>query len=111
MSSFSPAVVAMLVGSVAAQVIGLLAMPHSRGLTSPLPTAVMFLFFLAGIGLMARLVSTGINLSTLLPLVASAIPLSSILIGITFMGESASPPKIALLIAACGLVLVAGYLR
>lgn len=104
-------IIAMLVVSVAAQVAALLLMSHTKGLTAPLPTFGMFLLFMIGIGLMARVVNTGVNVSTVVPLVAAAIPLSSILIAIAFVGESASPLKISLLVSACGLVLAAGYMR
>lgn len=55
------------------------------------------------------MVATGVNLSIALPLIASALPLSSILFGVAFRGESAAPLKILLLISACGLVLIASY--
>jgi small multidrug resistance pump len=108
---FSPSVIILLLVSTATQVAGALLIPATKGLTALWPTIGMFLGFGVGIGLLARLVATGVNLSVALPLVASALPLSSILFGVAFLGESASPLKIALLVSACGLVLVAGYVR
>lgn len=111
MSIFTPTVIVTLLISTATQVAGALLIPYTKGLTAPLPTVGMFLGFGIGIGLLARLVNTGVNLSIALPLVASALPLSSILFGVAFLGESASALKILLLVSACGLVLGASYMR
>ncbi|MGV6871804.1 hypothetical protein ACUSIJ_03810 [Pseudochelatococcus sp. B33] len=108
---FTPSVIILLLVSTATQVAGALLIPATKGLTALWPTIGMFLGFGVGIGLLARLVATGVNLSIALPLVASALPLSSILFGVAFLAESASPLKILLLVGACGLVLIASYMR
>lgn len=109
--TLSPTIIAMLIASFITQAAALALMAYTKGLTAALPTFGMFLSFGIGIGLMARVVHTGVNVSTVVPLMASAIPLSSILFGIAVLGESASPLKILLLVSACGLVLAAGYMR
>jgi small multidrug resistance pump len=111
MSMFSPSVIIMLLVSIATQVTGAILIPYTKGLTAPLPTIGMFLGFGVGIGLLARLVGIGVNLSIALPLVASAMPLSAILFGVAVLGESASFLKILFLVGACGLVLAASYMR
>ena len=57
--------------------------------------------FATGLGIMARLINSGINLSALLPFMAAVVPLCAIAVGIIFYGESASALKISLLIMSC----------
>jgi hypothetical protein len=58
-------------------------------------------FFLLGIGALARLTHHGVELSILIPIIAAAIPLTTVVVGIIVYGESASPLKIGLLLVAC----------
>jgi multidrug transporter EmrE-like cation transporter len=90
--------------SVAAQLLGTAMLPLTQGLTRPVPTLIGALGFLIGTGLMARLVNSGVNLSVLVPLVSAAVPLASIAMGVLLFGDSPSVPKLALLLAACGLI-------
>jgi small multidrug resistance pump len=90
--------------SVAAQLLGTAMLPLTKGLTRPVPTLVGALGFLIGTGLMARLVNNGVNLSVLVPLVSAAVPLASIAMGVLLFGDTPSVPKLALLLAACGLI-------
>ncbi len=111
MSMFSPYIIIMLLISIVTQVTGAMLIPYTKGLTAPLPTIGMFLGFGVGIGLLARLIDSGINLSVALPVVATFMPFSAILFGVLVLGESASPLKILLLVGACVTVLVASYMR
>ncbi len=111
MSIFTPGIIITLLISTAAQAAGTLLIPATHGLTKPLPTLGMLLSFGIGIGLLARLVGMGVNLSIAVPLVTTTLQLSSILFGIAVLRESASPLKILLLAGACTLVLVASYMR
>ncbi len=111
MSAFSVPIILMVAGSIATQVVGVMVIPHTKGLTAPSTTIGMFLYFMVGVGLTARLVHTGINVSTVLPLVASVVPLASIVIGATLFEESASSLKIALVVGGCVIVLAASYLE
>jgi multidrug transporter EmrE-like cation transporter len=90
--------------SVAAQLLGTAMLPLTQGLTRPVPTLAGALGFLIGTGLMARLVNSGVNLSVLVPLVSAAVPLASIAMGVLLFGDTPSVPKLALLLAACGLI-------
>ena len=92
------------IGSLAFQLLGIFMVPLTAGLTKPLPTLVGSLSFLAGIGLMARMVNSGVNLSVVIPLMSTVVPLASIAMGVLLFGDSASLLKIATLVAACGLV-------
>ena len=96
----------MLAASVVFQVIGLSLMPLTKGLTELVPSIGCGIAFLAGLGLMARLLNSGINLGILLPFMAAIVPLCAIAVGIIFYGESASLTKLSLLVSAC---LVVGF--
>ncbi|HZO52743.1 MAG TPA: hypothetical protein VFB63_08505 [Bryobacteraceae bacterium] len=110
MPLLSPSIVLMVIGSTAAQVAGVSIMPYTKGLTAPLPTIAMFLCMMTGVGLLARLAHSGVNLSTIVPLVSAAVPLAAILIGVVVLGDSASIAKVTLLVGACGLVLISSYI-
>ena len=81
-------------------------MPLTKGLTELVPSIGCGIAFLAGLGLMARLLNSGINLGILLPFMAAIVPLCAIAVGIIFYGESASLTKLSLLVSAC---LVVGF--
>ena len=97
-------VVLMFITSAALQTAGIALMPLSKGLTAPLPTAGVALCYLAGIGLMIKITSSGVSIGVLIPLLATVIPLLSILLSIVFFGDSASWLKIGLLVTACLLI-------
>ncbi len=67
MSIFTPTVIITLLLSTATQVVGALLIPQTKGLTALWPTVGMFLGFGVGIGLLARVVHSGVNLSIALP--------------------------------------------
>jgi len=106
MITLTPTIIAMLAASVVFQVIGLSLMPLTKGLTELVPSIGCGIAFLAGLGLMARLLNSGINLGILLPFMAAIVPLCAIAVGIIFYGESASLTKLSLLVSAC---LVVGF--
>ena len=101
MSTLTPSIIALVATSVICQVIGASLMPLTRGLTEVVPTIGFGIAFATGLGIMARLINSGINLSALLPFMAAVVPLCAIAIGIIFYGESASALKISLLIMSC----------
>jgi multidrug transporter EmrE-like cation transporter len=90
--------------SLAAQLLGVAMLPLTQGLTRPVPTLIGALGFLIGTGLMARLVNSGVNLSVLIPLNSTAVPLASIAMGVLLFGDTPSVPKLAVLLGACGLI-------
>jgi small multidrug resistance pump len=110
MPAITSGLIIALVGSLLFQVLGVAMLPLTEGLTRPVPTLVGALAFLIGLGLMARLVHSGVNLSLLVPLMAATVPLAAVAIGVLFFGDSASPLKVATLVAACGLIGYAGTL-
>ena len=107
MSNLLSSVVLMFAVSIVFQVFGIAMLPLSKGLTQPMPTLGLAVGFLVGIGLMARLIYSGVSLSMLIPIMAATVPLASIVLGVVVYGEVASLPKIAMLVTACGLIGVA----
>ena len=101
MSTLTPTIIVLVATSVICQVIGASLMPLTKGLTEVTPTIGFGIAFATGLGIMARLINSGINLSALLPFMAAVVPLCAIAVGITFYGESASVLKISLLIISC----------
>ena len=104
MSNLSSSVVFMFAVSVVFQVFGIAMLPLTKGLTQPMPTLGLAVGFLVGIGLMARLIHSGVSLTMLIPILAATVPLASVALGVLVFGESASLPKIAMLVTACGLI-------
>ena len=101
MATLTPSMIALVATSVICQVIGASLMPLTKGLTETLPTLGFAIAFALGLGIMARLINSGINLSALLPFMAAVVPLCAIAIGVLVYGESASALKISLLIFSC----------
>ena len=101
MGTLTPSIIALVATSVICQVIGASLMPLTRGLTEIVPTIGFGIAFAIGLGIMARLINSGINLSALLPFMAAVVPLCAIAVGIIFYGEFASALKISLLIMSC----------
>jgi multidrug transporter EmrE-like cation transporter len=104
MAGVSTGIIITFTISMAAQILGLAMLPLTQGLTRPVPTLIGALGFLIGLGLMARLVNSGVNLSMLIPLMSTAMPLASLAMGILLFGDTASVPKLAVLLTACGLI-------
>ena len=75
-------IVLMLILSVAAQVFGVYLLPMTQGLTQLVPTIGAGLSILFAVGLMARITHAGVNLSTLMPIIAATVPLGAIAVGI-----------------------------
>jgi len=85
MITLTPSIIALVATSVICQVIGASLMPMTKGLTEIIPTIGFGIAFTAGLGIMARLIHSGINLSALLPFMAAVVPLCAIVVGITVL--------------------------
>lgn len=104
MQSLNPVAIAAFVASALLQVLAFAILPQTDGFSRPLPTAVVLVSISVAIGLLAWLLRTGANLSLLMPLLSATVPLALIAVGVYFYGESASLPKIAMLVTAAGMV-------
>ena len=101
MTTLTPSIIVLVATSVICQVIGASLMPMTKGLTEFIPTLGFGIAFAIGLGIMARLINSGINLSALLPFMAAVVPLCAIAVGVLVYGESASTLKISLLVFSC----------
>lgn len=93
--------------SILFQVSALLLLPPSRGFSAWLPTLGCLALFAVGLGLLARLAHSGVELGILIPLSSASVPLATTFLAILLYGESASPIKIGLLLIACMLIGIA----
>jgi multidrug transporter EmrE-like cation transporter len=98
MTTLSPNLIGTFFVSIVLQAAALSLLPITQGFSRPLPTIALIVLFVAGIGLLARIIATGV-------------PLAVLAVGVTFYGEHASLLRVALLIAACGLIGVASIIR
>jgi multidrug transporter EmrE-like cation transporter len=110
MPPLSPTLIGTFFVSITLQAATLSLLPITQGFSRPLPTIALIVLFVAGIGLLARIIATGVPLSILLPVSAAVVPLAVLAVGVTFYGEPASLLRVALLIVACGLIEVASII-
>jgi small multidrug resistance pump len=97
--------------SVILQVAMITLLPATKAYTNLWPTLAAIACINAAIWLLARIVASGVQLSFLIPISATVIPLSVIAAGILFYGEPAPALKIGLLVFASLLIGVASGLK
>jgi multidrug transporter EmrE-like cation transporter len=88
----------------ASQLVGVALLPKTNGYTNIGFSLAQLAMFAISFAAMARLIKNGAQLGILIPLLSTAMPLASVLIGILFFREAASPPRVAMLVIACVLV-------
>lgn len=98
-------VVILVTITIALQALGACLLPATRGFTAPLPTIATVIAFVAGTYGMARLITAGMNLSVVIPLMTCTVPFVILVVSIFIYQESASLQRIALLVT--GTVLIA----
>ena len=103
-------VILMFLGSIVFQVFALSLLPITQGFTKVAPTVGCMAAFIGGIGLLARIIVSGVPLSILIPVTAAVVPLGVVVVGVAIYGEPASLMRIVTLISACGLIGVASRL-
>ena len=96
--------------AVVGQVIGASLLPMTRGFSRFDATAFCLVAFAAAMWAMAQLIAKGVNLSLVVPIMASTVPLVVIAVAFLFYGESAPLMKILLLVVATGLIALASYI-
>ena len=94
----------MFLASAVLQVFALSLLPMSQGFTKIAPTLAISASYVIAVGLLARLVHSGVNISILIPFLAAGVPLALIAVGVTVYGEPASFAKLGVLVAASGLI-------
>ena len=89
------------------QLIGVLLLPATKGMTQLMPTLGVALGYAIGVTCMSRLIISGVDLSLMIPLITVSIMLAAVAAGVILYGDTASPIKIASLIAAGVMVGIA----
>ena len=105
--SVSAQIIILFVVNLALQVFTLILLPMTQGFSRPLPAIALIVAMSASMWCLARMVASGMGLGILFPFIAAAVPLAAIAVGVFFLGEAASAPKIGLLVAACTLICFA----
>ena len=100
----------LFLGSIGAQAGALFLLPMSKGATALLPTLGLMICFCSFSILLSRLMTAGVSLSILVPLMSALGPLSGIAIGTLAYGEVAPLGKVGMLLTACALVVLANFI-
>ena len=104
MSNMSIQSVFLFLGATVFQLIGVLLLPATKGMTQLWPTVGVAAGYAIGVTCMSRLIISGVDLSLLIPLITVAIMLSAVAAGVLLYGDSASPLKLVLLVVAAGMI-------
>lgn len=96
---------------IATQIIGGIFLPRTDAFRNMPWTAACLGTYVLSFYLMAVMISRGMPLSLLLPLMAALVPLAMVGVGVWMYGEPASWTKLAILAGACGLIGVAGAVK
>ncbi|NBC37787.1 hypothetical protein GTZ99_14625 [Novosphingobium sp. FSY-8] len=102
--------VVMVAFVVVTQVAGGALLGRTQGFQVPVWTAACIAVYTASFYMLARLIQSGVALSLILPVLAALVPLGTILVATTLLGETASWARIGLLVVACGLIGTAATL-
>ena len=86
------------------QLVGVALLPKTEGYTNIGYSVAQLACFGVSFALMARLLRSGAQLGILIPILSTAMPLASVLIGIAFYRESPSPLRVSMLLSACALI-------
>ena len=100
----------MFLASIIFQVSALAFLPLTKGYTNVVNSIICSVLFVIGIALLAKIISTGVRMSILIPLSAAAVPIAIVGVSLVFYGEPASALKIVLLLSACGIIGLASTL-
>jgi multidrug transporter EmrE-like cation transporter len=93
------------------QILGGILLPRTDAFRNVGWTALCLAAYIVSFWVMALVISRGMPLSLLLPLLAAIVPLAMVGVGVWIYGEPASTAKIAWLLAACGAIGVASSMK
>ena len=111
MAAFSTLNIVSFLVSVALQILTMSLLPLSKGYTVWWPTLCVIATINIAIWLFARIIANGAQLSILIPLSGTIIPLCVIAVAVFVYGEPAPILKILLLVAASILIGIASGLK
>lgn len=104
MPTLSLPIIGGFIATIIGQFIALALIPATRGFTAVIPTILCIVLFVGSIGISARLVHSGVDLSMLTPIITVSLQILILIVAITVYGESASAAKIALLVGAALMI-------
>jgi len=110
MGGISQSTVYLFAAAVIAQVSSIAVLPRTMGFNNLPYTLACLIAFDLSLWVCARLSQSGINLGLLIPAMSALVPLASIAVGIVVYHEPPLVSRIALLVAACGLIGIASAL-
>jgi len=110
MNGFSLSIGISIALSALAQIAGASILPMTRGLNQVTVTVICALCFLTGLGIMSRLIYSGVNLTFVVPLMSALVPMGCVLVATLLYTEPVSIAKISILILACVLIGIANML-
>jgi multidrug transporter EmrE-like cation transporter len=93
------------------QILGGVFLPRTDAFRNLGATALCLGIYLVSFYLTSLVISRGMPLSLLLPLMAAIVPLAMVGVGVMIYDEPASFAKLAWLVAACGAIGVASYVK
>lgn len=96
--------VAMVAAVVVTQVVGASMLVKTVGFRDPAWTAVCLAVYILSFYLLAETIRQGMALSLVMPILAALVPLATIAVAVTLLGEQASWPRLALLSLSCLLI-------
>ncbi len=83
---------------------------RTNGFRDPVWTAACLGIYVVSFYFLADAIRRGMALSLVMPILAALVPLATIVVAVTFLGEQASWARIGVLSAACALIGVAAAL-
>jgi multidrug transporter EmrE-like cation transporter len=100
----TPTTILTFIAAVALQIAAVTLLPLTKAFTKPLTTLVLSAALILAMYLFARMIASGVQYAVLIPLNAAVVPICSIILGALFLGQSASPLKLLILVVACAFV-------
>lgn len=86
------------------QVAGATMLVKTMGFRDPAWTAACLAVYVLSFYLLAEVIRQGLALSLVMPILAALVPLATIIIAITVLGEPASWLRVGVLCSACALI-------
>jgi quaternary ammonium compound-resistance protein SugE len=86
------------------QVAGATMLAKTSGFRDPLWTVACLATYAVSLYLLAETIRQGMALSLIMPILAAVVPLASIVLAVTFLGEQASWLQLGILAVACLLI-------
>lgn len=86
------------------QVAGATMLVKTTGFRDPAWTAACLAVYVVSFYLLAEVIRQGLALSLVMPILAALVPLATVIVAITVLGEPASWLRIGVLCSACALI-------